>query len=171
MICDEMSTRKPAGTPREKKIKRTDPPVRKGILDQLLGYQIRRAQMRFFAHFSDRLHHHHTTPGQMGLLMMIAANPGISQVALARAIGIERATLGEFVAKFERQHLVERRGAVGDKRSYALHISRHGQEFLDRCIPDVLAHETDFTSHMTASERATLLSLVIKLADGPPAAK
>jgi len=162
-----MTIRKaPAGS-RSKTPKRVDPPARKGILDQLLGYQIRRAQMRFFAHFSQRMKQHHTTPGQMGLLMMIAANPGISQVALARAIGIERATLGEFVAKFERQHLVERRGAIADKRSYALHISRHGQEFLDACIPDVLAHETEFTSHMSASERATLLNLVMKLADGP----
>jgi DNA-binding MarR family transcriptional regulator len=164
-----MTTRKnsPSTARAKKATKRVDPPARKGILDQLLGYQIRRAQMRFFAHFNQRLHHHHTTPGQLGLLLLIAANPGISQVALARAIGIERATLGEFVAKFERQHLVERRGAVSDRRSYALHLSRQGQDFLDRCIPEVLAHETDFTSHMTASERATLLSLVIKLADGP----
>lgn len=168
-----MTTHKKTSAPsRAKKVaKRTDVPARKGILDQLLGYQIRRAQMRFFAHFNDRLHHHHTTPGQLGLLLLIAANPGISQVALARAIGIERATLGEFVAKFERQHLVERRGAISDKRSYALHLSRQGQEFLDRCIPEVLQHESDFTSHMTASERATLLSLVIKLADGPQTAE
>jgi DNA-binding MarR family transcriptional regulator len=164
-----MTTHKKTSAPSQAKkvAKRTDQPARKGILDQLLGYQIRRAQMRFFAHFNERLHHHHTTPGQLGLLLLIAANPGISQVALARAIGIERATLGEFVAKFERQHLVERRGAISDKRSYALHLSRQGQEFLDRCIPEVLQHESDFTSHMTASERATLLSLVIKLADGP----
>jgi len=164
-----MTTRKgtPGAARTKKEPKRADSPARKGILDQLLGYQIRRAQMRFFAHFNQRLHHHHTTPGQLGLLLLIAANPGISQVALARAMGIERATLGEFVAKFERQHLVERRGAIADRRSYALHLSRQGQDFLDRCIPDVLQHETDFTSHMTASERATLLSLVIKLADGP----
>src|SRR5262245_25403234 len=139
----------------------------RGILDQLLGYQIRRAQTRLFAHFGERLEHLNVTPGQLGLLVLISANPGINQVALARAVGIERATLGEFIDRFEREKLVERRGLIGDRRSYALHLTRRGQEFLDGAIPEVMAHETEFTDHLTAAERATLLKLLTKMADRP----
>lgn len=137
-----------------------------GILDQLLGYQIRRAQTRLFAHFDEQLRHLKITPGQLGLLVLISANPGISQVALARAVGIERATLGEFIDRFEREKLVERRGLIGDRRTYALHLTRRGQEFLDEAIPAAMAHESAFTSHLSSTERATLLKLLAKLADG-----
>ncbi|HEY6643862.1 MarR family winged helix-turn-helix transcriptional regulator [Povalibacter sp.] len=140
---------------------------KRGILDQLLGYQIRRAQTRLFAHFEEHLQHLKITPGQLGLLVMISANPGINQVALARAVGIERATLGEFVDRFEREKLVERRGLIGDRRSYALHLTRRGQEFLDEAIPAVMAHESAFTDHFTAVERATLLKLLAKMVDRP----
>ncbi len=140
---------------------------KRGILDQLLGYQIRRAQTRLFAHFEEQLQHLKITPGQLGLLVMISANPGINQVALARAVGIERATLGEFVDRFEREKLVERRGLIGDRRSYALHLTKRGQEFLDEAIPAVLAHETAFTEHLSSAERATLLKLLAKMADRP----
>ena len=124
---------------------------KRGVLDQLLGYQIRRAQTRLFAHFEVQLAHLKITPGQLGLLILISANPGISQVALARAVGIERATLGEFIDRFEREKLVERRGLLGDRRSYALHLSRRGQEFLDSAIPEVLAHESAFTDQLSAT--------------------
>jgi len=140
---------------------------KRGILDQLLGYQIRRAQTRLFAHFEEHLHHLKITPGQLGLLVMISANPGINQVALARAVGIERATLGEFVDRFEREKLVERRGLIGDRRSYALHLTKRGQDFLDEAIPAVMAHESAFTEHLTSAERATLLKLLAKMADRP----
>jgi len=142
-------------------------PANRGVLDQLLGYQIRRAQTRLFAHFERRLAHLNITPGQLGLLVMISSNPGISQVALARAVGVERATLGEFIDRFEREKLVERRGLIGDRRSYALHMTRRGQDFLDDAIPTAVAHESEFTDHLTASERATLLKLLAKVADRP----
>ncbi len=140
---------------------------KRGVLDQLLGYQIRRAQTRLFTHFEEHLKHLKITPGQLGLLILISANPGINQVALARAVGIERATLGEFIDRFEREKLVERRGLIGDRRSYALHLTRRGQEFLDEAIPAVLAHETAFTEHLSSAERATLLKLLGKMADRP----
>jgi DNA-binding MarR family transcriptional regulator len=140
---------------------------KRGVLDQLIGYQIRRAQTRLFAHFEQRLAHLNITPGQLGLLVMISANPGITQVALARAVGIERATLGEFIDRFEGEKLVERRGLIGDRRSYALHLTRRGQDFLDSAIPTAMAHESEFTDHLTANERATLLRLLAKMADRP----
>jgi DNA-binding MarR family transcriptional regulator len=140
------------------KIARVVEAPKRGILDQLLGYQIRRAQTRLFAHFEEQLHHLRITPGQLGLLVLISANPGINQ---------ERATLGEFVDRFEREKLVERRGLIGDRRSYALHLTRRGQEFLDEAVPAVMAHETAFTEHLSSAERATLLKLLAKMADRP----
>jgi DNA-binding MarR family transcriptional regulator len=157
----------PRAAARAKPARQPPAPPEHGLLDELLGYQMRRAQTRLFAHFEGRLGHLRITPGQLGLLVLISCNPGVSQVALARAVGVERATLGEFIDRFERERLVERRALMGDRRSYALHLTRRGQEFLDRALPEVLAHEADFTDHLTATERATLLKLLTKLADRP----
>jgi DNA-binding MarR family transcriptional regulator len=162
-----MATRKKKQAATDSGARRHDT-FKRGVLDQLIGYQIRRAQTRLFAHFEQRLAHLSITPGQLGLLVMISANPGITQVALARAVGIERATLGEFIDRFEGEKLVERRGLIGDRRSYALHLTRRGQEFLDTAVPSAMSHESEFTDHLTASERATLLRLLAKLADRPP---
>jgi DNA-binding MarR family transcriptional regulator len=139
----------------------------RGVLDGLLGYQIRRAQTRLFAHFQSRLEELRITPGQFGLLILIAENPGITQVALARAVGIERATLGEFIDRFEGEKLVERRMLIGDRRSYALHLTKKGEAFVGVAVPKVQAHEAEFTDHLTAAERATLLRLLTKLTDRP----
>ena len=68
-----------------------------GILPDLLGYQLRRAQVTVFQHFAGALGDWNVTPGQLGLLVLVSRNPGISQTALARAVGVERATLGEAV--------------------------------------------------------------------------
>jgi DNA-binding MarR family transcriptional regulator len=141
----------------------------RGVLDHLLGYQIRRAQTRLFAHFQRRLEQLRITPGQFGLLILIAENPGITQVALARAVGIERATLGEFIDRFEGETLVERRMLLGDRRSYALHLTKKGEAFVDEAVPKVQAHEAEFTDHLTPTERATLLRLLTKLTERPPA--
>jgi DNA-binding MarR family transcriptional regulator len=163
---DSRMTKTKRATAPKKAAKVVEAPKR-GVLDQLLGYQIRRAQTRLFAHFEEQLAHLKITPGQLGLLVLISANPGINQVALARAVGIERATLGEFINRFERDKLVERRGLIDDRRSYALHLTRRGQEFMDEAIPAVLAHESAFTDHLTSAERATLHKLLAKLADKP----
>jgi DNA-binding MarR family transcriptional regulator len=144
-------------------------PANRGVLDDLLGYQIRKAQTRLFAHFQSRLEQLRITPGQFGLLILIAENPGITQVALARAVGIERATLGEFIDRFEGERLVERRMLIGDRRSYALHLTKKGEAFVNDAVPKVQAHEAEFTDHLTATERATLLRLLTKLTDRPVA--
>ena len=56
---------------------RTFEAPKRGILDQLLGYQIRRAQTRLFAHFEEHLHHLKITPGQLGLLVLIVVVPPV----------------------------------------------------------------------------------------------
>jgi DNA-binding MarR family transcriptional regulator len=156
-------------TPLRADIRNKHEDAKRGVLDELLGYQIRRAQTRLFAHFQSQLEQLRITPGQFGLLILIAENPGITQVALARAVGIERATLGEFIDRFEREKLVERRMLVGDRRSYALHLTKRGELFVTTAVPAVQAHEAQFTDHLSATERATLLRLLTKLADRPVA--
>ena len=136
-----------------------------GILEDLVGYQLRRAQISLFQSFNKHLEHAKITPGQIGLLIKIQNNAGISQTALARANGIERSTLGEIIDRFEKRQLVDRRKHATDRRAYALHLSQQGEEFLNEVVPALLQQEADFLKGWGEEDKQTLVRLLAKLAD------
>ncbi len=139
-----------------------------GILPELLGYQLRRAQLTVFQHFAGALGDQNVTPGQIGLLVLVSRNPGISQTALARAVGVERSTLGEAIDRLLRRRLLLRKPAPQDRRTYALHLSAIGETFLDDFVPRLLRHEDDVAARLSPEERKTLLALLRRLAGVRP---
>ena len=96
--------------------------------------------------------------------MLVSRNPGISQTALARAVGVERSTLGEGIDRLRKRHLLLRKPAPKDRRSYALHLSAIGEKFLDDFVPRLLRHEDDVAARLSPEERKTLLALLRRLA-------
>ncbi len=139
-----------------------------GILPDLLGYQLRRAQLAVFHHFAGALGARNVTPGQVGLLVLVSRNPGISQTALARAVGVERATLGEAIDRLRKRRLLLRKPAPKDRRSYAPHLSEIGEKFLDDVVPRLLRHEDDVAARLSPEERKTLIALLRRLAGARP---
>lgn len=142
----------------------TDTAINLGILENIIGYQLRRAQTALFQNFSKKDYLKSITPGQFGLLVKISNNPGISQTALAKADGIERSTLGEIIDRFEERDLVERRKHAVDRRAYALHLTENGVRFLDEVIPLVLQNDADMTENFSDDEKEQLLRLLKMLA-------
>ena len=67
----------------------------RGLLPSLLGYVLRRTQSAVFEDFVATFSHagEALTPGEFGLLVLVDRNAGLSQMALARALGIDRSTL------------------------------------------------------------------------------
>ena len=139
--------------------------INSGFLEELIGYQLRRAQTALFQDFSLALGEKQITPGQFGLLVKIKHNQGISQTGLAKAVGVERSTLGETIDRFEKRNLVERRKHETDRRAYALFLTEEGEQFLQSIMPIVFHHEKRVTRFFTAQEKANLLTLLQKLAD------
>ncbi len=139
-----------------------------GILPELLGYQLRRAQLTVFQHFAGALGDENVTPGQIGLLVLVSRNPGISQTALARAVGVERSTLGEAIDRLRKRGLLARKPAPQDRRSYALSLSAAGEKFLDNFVPRLLRHEDEVAGALSPAERKTLIALLRRLAEARP---
>lgn len=135
-----------------------------GQLSTLLGYQLRRAHTRLFQGVRDRVGGQYVTPGQYSLLVLIARNEGLNQVELAAAAGIERASLGETVDRFQKAGWVERLPSPHDSRSYALHLTPAGQELISNMEPEIRAHEQEMATPLTAEEFKTLLKLLAKVA-------
>lgn len=131
-------------------------------LDGLIGFQTRQAQLQVFNHFRKSVGMAGITPGQAGILILIRNNPAISQAALARALGVERATLGQIITEMEAKSWVERRPSHTDKRSYALNLSSSGRSFLEKVLDRIAIHEQAMTAHLSAKERREFLRLLLK---------
>ncbi len=131
-----------------------------GELPGLLGYQLRCAQLAAFQNFAVHIDLDGITPGRFGLLTIVETNEGLSQAALAQALGIDRSSMVAMIDRLEREGYVERRRAVGDRRSHAIYPTRAGKALLKKIRPLVRAHEADIAKALSAEERATLLRLL-----------
>src|SRR5262245_50255589 len=112
-----------------------------GALDGHLGYFIRRLQLWVFQDFIRTLAPVDIGPAQYSVLVVIAANPGLSQSDLADRLGIERARLVRLLDGLERRGLTQRLNSRSDRRSHALRLTRDGHTALRRAKTLAALHE------------------------------
>lgn len=135
-----------------------------GVLSTLLGYHLRRAQVAAFQNFSEIVGSSELTPGQFGVLVVIDANPGLSQTRLGSALGIDRSTVVAVIDRLEARGLVVRRPSPHDRRSHALHLSEPGNAALQRVAERVRAHEKIIAGDLSDTELASLIALLDRVA-------
>jgi DNA-binding MarR family transcriptional regulator len=140
----------------------------RGILPDLLGYRLRRAQRAVFDHFARAVDGEALTPGLFGMLQVIAANPGLSQSRLAEAMDVDRSTIVAVIHRLESAGLVARVPVPRDGRSWALQMTRKGASALKRIDALVRRHEEEVAAVFTPAERRTLMSLLARLYEEPP---
>ncbi|HER25477.1 MAG TPA: MarR family transcriptional regulator [Rhodospirillales bacterium] len=133
------------------------------MLERLLGYQLRQAQARTFAHFMTTMASDKITPGQFGVLSLIEGNPGLTQSALATALGIERSTMVGVISALEKRKLVKRGRAATDRRSYALSLTAKGRSRQERVKAKVDSHEQAITGNLDKNEKQLLRELLKKI--------
>lgn len=156
-------SRAAAATPR--KTADAPPALRLGGLERLVGYHLRRAQVAVFQDFSATVGDGDITPGQLGVLAIIDANPGLSQTRLGAALGIDRSTIVGVLDRLETRGLVVRETVPRDRRSHALTLSSAGTALLRRLETEVEAHERRVSRRLSAAEREQLMTLLARIAD------
>ena len=104
----------------------------RGMLPSLLGYVLRRTQSAVFADFAATFAKagEALTPGEFGLLVLVDRNAGLSQMALARALGIDRSTLVPILNRLQARGLLVRRSSPTDGRTHALGLTAAGEKAL-----------------------------------------
>lgn len=133
-------------------------------LDNVVGFRLRRLQGLFVTHWGRwfRDLEPPVTPVQGGILLLIEDNPGLSQIALARLMKIEPPSLIQALAPLIRVRLVERYRPAGDRRAFALHLSRAGRALAEQVRAGIAAQERDLLAGLDEAERRTLLALLDK---------
>lgn len=131
-----------------------------GALPDLLGYRLRLAQQAVFRDFAASVQG--LSPGRVGLLILIDANPGVTQSRLAEAVRRDRSTMVGVVDQLEAKGLVERRRG-DDRRTNGLWLTRTGRQLLARALRRIADHERRIASRLSPAERRRLLELLGKI--------
>ena len=134
-----------------------------GDLSNLVGYRLRRAQQELFRDFAASIPD--LSPGRAGLLMLIEANPGLTQSRLAQAMALDRSTMVGVLDALEARGWVERRKGK-DRRTNGLWLTRTGRTLLARVKRRIADHEARVTARLSRAERERLLALLTKLCPG-----
>lgn len=129
-----------------------DNPVDFGILNSLVGYRLRRAQMNFFTNFSEVCSDLGISPGLFAVIAIVDKNPGLTQTAVAQALGNDRSAMVAAVDKLEGMDVIERRPAKNDRRSYALFMTKYGAEFFQQLSARVTEHEKIMTARLKGDD-------------------
>lgn len=140
-----------------------DKSIDMGILPDLFGFSLRCAQVAYFQHFSKTVAELDVTPPQFGALILIEANPGISQSAIASTLRFDRSTLVQIIDKLEDRKLVVRETAIHDRRSHALKLTPQGVETLIELKKRVASHEDHMARNLNEQEREQLIKLLGRL--------
>ena len=129
-----------------------------GVLEGHLGYFVRRLQVWIFQDFVRTLSAFDIRPAQFSVLVVIEANPGLSQADLGETLGIERARLVRLLDDLERRGLTRRRPSPTDRRSHALSLTESGKAALKRIKSFAAEHEAHLTDRLGADKRDLLLA-------------
>jgi len=128
-----------------------------GVLENHLGYFLRRAQVEVFQDFIRTLAEIDISPAQYSVLVVIGANRGPSQAEVAGLLGIERARLVRMLDHLEKRGLTQRLASATDRRSHALQLTPGGQKTLKRAKTLAATHEARLLGSIGAAHHQLLL--------------
>jgi DNA-binding MarR family transcriptional regulator len=136
------------------------PGVEYGALDNLVGYAIRRAQMRIYQDFLDSLGPSAITPPRFSAMTIIECNAGMKLTELANAMGIARSGAVEVVNSLEKLGYVSRTDSATDRRAFALVLTDDGRQALQQITVAVKEHDMRISTRLTPREKSELRRLL-----------
>lgn len=131
-----------------------------GCLPRLLGFNLRRAHQSSWRQYVAVIGEQEIRPGLFGLLVLVAANPGIAQIELGTHLGIDKASIVALVDRLEKAGLLARRRSTRDRRRQGIHLTERGAGTLDSWLAEVRAVERRMASRFTRAEFEQLLDFL-----------
>lgn len=130
------------------------------VLNELLGYHIKRAQSAIQADLHATLKPLDLRMLTFSALAVIVSSPGLRQAQLADALDIERPNLVVILDELERRGLILRDRVPTDKRAYALKATLQGVALYDDARARVQAHEARLFAGISQEDRNRIQTLM-----------
>lgn len=132
------------------------------VLDDQIGYVLRRVTQRHLAIFSEHIPQVTTT--QFAVLARLAEMGPQSQNHLGRATAMDGATIKGVVDRLARQGLVETCADPDDRRRLTVTLTAAGSDLFANTTAMALEVSDRTLDVLDASERAQLMALLTRLA-------
>lgn len=137
--------------------------IRWDSLEEIAGFHVRMAQAAINRDFTARMKPVGLSQTQYAVLALVRANPGISQIDVARALGSDRATMMALVNRLELRRLIERCPSATDRRKQELRVTEEGHGILARAAKIIARHERATFSGLSAEEILSLADLLKRI--------
>ena len=142
-----------------------DAALQLGELSELLGYSLKRAQLRVFEDFLRCVAPLQLTPAQFSVLLLLDRNPGRNQTEIASTLGILRPNFVAMLDGLESRDLCTRIRSTNDRRSHILMLTDKGRAVLARAKKLVATkHEARLNEVLGPANRVALLDMLSKIA-------
>jgi DNA-binding MarR family transcriptional regulator len=157
---DDASAHDPAGPPASRGASKRRTAARTfdlGMLNGHLGYFLRRAQVAVFQDFIRSLSSVDIRPAQYSVLVVIGANPGLSQTDVSEMLGIERARLVRLLDRLEKRGLMQRLASSVDRRTHSLRLTTAGRTLLKKARTLAALHEAKLLERLGAQRHKMVM--------------
>jgi DNA-binding MarR family transcriptional regulator len=115
--------------------------------------------------FAERLRVLDLAPADAGILRLLRVASGLSQQELAGKLRIHPSRLVAILDNLEERGFLERRPNPDDRRLYSLHLTKGGEEVLERIGKVAREHQDALLSALSREERDQLANLLLRIAD------
>jgi DNA-binding MarR family transcriptional regulator len=115
--------------------------------------------------FTERVGVLELSPADAGILRLLRVEAGLSQQELATKLQIHPSRLVAILDNLEKRSFVERRAHPHDRRLYSVHLTKNGNETLEKIGRVAREHQDALLSALSKEERDTLAVLLLKIAD------
>ena len=133
------------------------------VLDEQVGFLLRKAYQRHQTIFSERMIGGLTATQFSMLFRLVQVTGPISQNALGRLVAMDAATTKGVVSRLQAQGLVTTERDTEDKRRYMLRSTEKGRALIQEALPVVMGISEATLAPLTKRESETFLRLLAKL--------
>lgn len=99
------------------------------------------------------------------LLQLSRGGEGMTQRELARRVGVEGPTIGRLLDGLEKQGLIERRPADGDRRANNIHLTPAAQPLLKEIARTAAALRGELLDSIPAEDLLTCIAVLRRIGD------
>lgn len=137
--------------------------VRPGLQEALTGYHIRRASSVFATDFAVAMAGTGMRQVLLGVLSVVATNPGISQGKVGVSLGIQRANMVSLANELIERGLIQRAVVPDDRRAFALTLTSAGEALTVDAIERIGRHEDALLADLSSAERMLFTQLLRRI--------
>lgn len=134
-------------------------------LESHLGYWLRRVSNHVSGAFARALQARHTSVAEWVVLCQVQGRTGITPGELSEILDLTRGAISKVIDKLEAKNWIVRSAKPEDARVQLLSLTRQGSRILPQLAEIADQNDREFFDRLDAGEKATLRSLLGKLAE------